>query len=290
MVSPSQKRRAVQGVVQAGLCSQRRACRYLGIHRSSHRHPPKRPSDWLLRLHAQIEGLSHQYPRLGYRKLVRLLRRDGWQVGRKLVQRIRREHGLRVKRWTKRLRRRGKSTGTIPTQAERVNHVWSWDFISDRTDNGGKLRILSVLDEYSRECLALHVARQLTAADLIVVMEQRVAQRGVPAHLRSDNGSEFVARTLQSWLADRQVKTLYIAPGSPWQNGHVESFHGSLRDECLDRELMLSVAEARVVIEDYRRYYNEVRPHGGLGYRTPAQAFVEARAGHTKMSNAAPAA
>ncbi len=149
MVSPLQKRRAVQGVVKAGLCSERRACRYLGIHRSSHRHAPKQPSDLLLRLHGQIEKFSHQYPRLGYRKLVRLLRREGWQVGRKLVQRIRREHGLRVQRWTKRPRRRGRSTGTIPTKAQGVNHVWSWDFISDRTDNGGKLRILSVLDEHT---------------------------------------------------------------------------------------------------------------------------------------------
>ena len=269
MVGPSQKRRAVQGVVAAGICSQRRACRYLGLHRSSHRHEPKQPSEWLLRLHAQIERLSHRYPRLGYRKLVRLLRCEGWQAGRKLVQRIRRECDLRVKRWMKRPRRRGCSTGTIPTRAERVNHVWSWDFLSDRTDNGGKLRILSVIDEYSRECLTLHVARKLTAADLIEVMEKLVTRRGVPAHLRSDNGSEFVARTLQSWLVQHQVKTLYIEPASPWQNGHVESFHGSLRDECLDRELMLSVAEARVVIEDYRRYYNEVRPHGGIGYRIP---------------------
>ena len=262
----------------------------MGLHRSSHRHAPRQPSDWLLRLHAQIELLSHRHPRLGYRKLVRLLRREGWQAGRKLVQRIRREHGLRVKRWTKRPRRRGKSTGTIPTKAQRVNHVWTWDFISDRTDNGGKLRILSVLDEYTRECLALHVARQLTAADLIAVMEQLVAQRGMPGHLRSDNGSEFVARTLQAWLAQRQVKTLYIEAGSPWQNGHVESFHGSLRDECLDRELMLSVAEARVLIEDYRQYYNEVRPHGGLGYRTPAQACNAARAGDIKELNTVPAA
>ena len=121
-------------------------------------------------------------------------------------------------------------------------------------------------------------------------MERLVTQRGVPAHIRSDNGSEFVARTLQAWLADRQVKTLYIEPGSPWQNGHVESFHGSLRDECLDRELMLSVAEARVVIEDYRLYYNEVRPHGGLGYRTPTQAFTEAQTLDAKVANTVSAA
>ena len=285
MVSPLQKRRAVQGVVEAGLCSQRRACRYLGLHRSSHRHTPKQPSDWLLRLHRQIEHLSCKYPRLGYRKLTRLLRQEGWQAGRKLIQRIRRECDLRVKRWMKRPRRRGRSTGTIPTKAQSVDHVWSWDFISDRTDNGGKLRILSVIDEYSRECLALHVARKLTASDLIEVMERLVTQRGAPGHIRSDNGSEFVARVLQDWLAKRNIKTLYIAPASPWQNGHVESFHGSLRDECLDRELMLSVAEARVVIEDYRHYYNEVRPHGGIGYRTPAQACREAQAPAAHSAN-----
>ncbi len=285
MVSPSQKRRAVQGVVKAGLCSQRRACRYLGLHRSSHRYPPKPPSDRLLQLHRQIEHLSRKYPRLGYRKLARLLRREGWQAGRKLVQRSRRECDLRVERWMKRPRRRGSSTGTIPTRATSVNHVWSWDFISDRTDNGGKLRILSVIDEYSRECLSLHVARKLTADDLIEVMERLVVQRGAPGHIRSDNGSEFVARILQGWLAKRNIKTLYIEPASPWQNGHVESFHGSLRDECLDRELMLSVAEARVIIEDYRCYYNEVRPHGGVGYRTPAQAFIEAQTPDAKVTS-----
>ena len=272
-------------MVKAGLCSQRKACRYLRLHRSSHRYLQKQPSDWLLRLHRQIEHLSRKYPRLGYRKLARLLRREGWQTGRKLVQQIRRDCGLRVRLWMKRPRRRGRSTGTIRTSAQGVNHVWSWDFISDRTDNGGKLRILSVIDEYSRECLALHVARKLTADDLIAVMEQLVAERGTPGHIRSDNGSEFVARILQSWLAKRNVKTLYIEPASPWQNGHVESFHGSLRDECLDRELMLSVAEARVIIEDYRRYYNEVRPHGGISYRTPAQAFIEAQTPDTHMTS-----
>lgn len=276
MVSPAQKRRAVQGVVGAGLCSQRRACRYLGLHRSTGRYQAKEPTEWLLRLQREIERLSRKHARQGYRKLTRTLREQGWNVGKKLVQRIRRESGLRVKRGRKKVRRRGRSTGIIPTRALGLNQVWSWDFIADRTDNGGKLRILSVLDEFSRECLALKVARKLTAQDLIEVMERLVAERGAPAHLRSDNGSEFIARILQEWLARHNVKTLYIEPGSPWQNGHVESFHGSLRDECLDREVMLSVAEARVLIEDYRLHYNEERPHGGIGYRTPAQARREA--------------
>lgn len=276
MVSPAQKRRAVRGVVASGLCSQRRACRYLGLHRSSGRYQNQGPSDWLVRLGQRLEALSHRHARLGYRKLTRLLRSEGWKVGKKLVQRLRQESGLRVKRWLPRRRRRGKSTGAIPMRAEKLNHVWSWDFVADRTDNGGRLRILSVIDEHSRECLALHVARKLTAADLIGVMEKLVAERGAPGHIRSDNGSEFIARILRDWLAQRGVKTLYIEPGSPWQNGHVESFNGSLRDECLDREVMLSVAEARVLIEDYRRHYNDERPHGGIGYRTPAQAREEA--------------
>ena len=264
--------------MEAGLCSERRAHRYLGLWRSSGRYQQKEPSDWLLRLHQEIEAVWRKHPRLGYRKLSRILRNEGWNAGRKLVQRIRRECGLRVKRWMRRPRRRGQSTGTIPTRAERPNHVWSWDFVADRTDNGGKLRILSVLDEYTRECIALHTARKLRAEDLIEVMERLVVERGVPAHIRSDNGSEFIARILQDWLKRRGVKTLYIEPGSPWQNGHVESFNGSLRDECLDREVMLSLAEARVVIKDYRRHYNEERPHGGIGYRTPAQARIEAQA------------
>jgi len=276
MVSPAQKRRAVQGVVAAGLCSQRRACRYLRLNRSSGRYQSKEPTEWLLRLQQEIETLSRKNPRQGYRKLTRTLREQGWNVGKKLVQRIRRESGLRVKRGIRKLRRRGRSTGIIPTRSTGLNQVWSWDFIADRTDNGGKLRILSVLDEFSRECLALHVARKLNAQDLIEVMERLVAERGAPAHIRSDNGSEFIARILQEWLTRHSVKTLYIEPGSPWQNGHVESFHGSLRDECLDREVMLSVAEARVLIEDYRNHYNEERPHGGIGYRTPAQARKEA--------------
>ena len=277
-MSPRHKRQAVAQVVSRGLCSERAACRYLGLHRSSGRYREKEPSDWLKRLRDEVERLSRKHERLGYRKLTRMLREGGWQVGKKQVQKIRRECGLRVKRWKPRRRRRGHSTGVIPTRAERLNHVWTWDFVADRTDNGGRLRILSILDEYSRECLGLHVARKLTAHDLIEVMEKLEAERGLPEHIRSDNGSEFIARVLRQWLAQRRIKTLYIEPGSPWQNGHVESFNGSLRDECLNRELMLSVAEARVLIEDYRRHYNEERPHGGIGYRTPAQARLEALA------------
>jgi transposase InsO family protein len=195
-------------------------------------------------------------------------------VGKKLIQSLRRELGLKVRHQRPRIRRRGRSTGTLPTRADRVNHVWSWDFIHDRTDNGAKLKVLSLVDEHTRECLALHVAREIGAADLISVVEKVIAGRGAPACIRSDNGPEFISRHLQAWLAKHHIQTLYIEPGSPWQNGFVESFHARFRDECLNRELMLSVAEARVIIEDYRQHYNTERPHGGIGYLTPAQARI----------------
>jgi transposase InsO family protein len=275
MVSPRSKRRAVRLV--AGLCSQRRACRYLELHRSSSRYREKGPNDWLLALQKQVEHFSKKYPRLGYRKLTRILKNDGWKVGKKLIQRIRRECGLRVRRWLKKFRRRGKSTGVIPTRAERIDHVWCWDFVADRTDNGGKLRLLSIVDEYTRECLVIHVARKITAEDLVSIMDKLIQERGVPGHIRSDNGPEFIAKILQKWLLEKKIKTLYIEPGSPWQNGHIESFNACLRDECIDREIILSLAEARVLAQDYKNHYNQQRPHGGVGYRTPAQANREAR-------------
>ncbi len=276
MVSPAHKRRAVQVVVETGLCSQRRAFRYLALNRSSGRYEPQPLSDWFHKLRRRIEALSRKYPSMGYRKLRRLLHQEGWQVGRKLVQRIRRDCDLRLKRAKSKKRRRGRSTGVIPTRAEYINHVLCWDFIADRTDNGGKLRVLSLIDEHTRECVAVHVARKIVAADLIAVMERVIAERGVPGFIRSDNGPEFIAKMLQRWLAAKSIKTLYIEPGSPWQNGFAESFNGSLRAECIDRELLLSVAEARVVVNDFKDYYNNIRPHGGIGYRTPAQARLEA--------------
>jgi transposase InsO family protein len=131
--------------------------------------------------------------------------------------------------------------------------------------------------EYTRECLVIHVARKITAEDLVSIMDKLIQERGVPGHIRSDNGPEFIAKILQKWLLEKKIKTLYIEPGSPWQNGHIESFNACLRDECIDREIILSLAEARVLAQDYKNHYNQQRPHGGVGYRTPAQANREAR-------------
>src|ERR1019366_3176562 len=169
----------------------------------------------------------------------------------------------------RRIPRRGHSTG-LPTKATRKNHVWTWDFIADATVRGGALRMLTVLDEHTRECHVLRADRALKSGDVIKLVQAAITQHGAPEFIRSDNGSEFIAKALQRWLAENQIKTIYIEPGSPWQNGFVESFHGRFRDECLNREQLWTLTEARVVIEDFRIEYNTLRPHSRLGYESPA--------------------
>ena len=153
------------------------------------------------------------------------------------------------------------------------HHVWTWDFIFDRTEKGSTIKMLTMLDEYTRQCLAICVERQLTANQVLTTLWQTMMQHGIPAYIRSDNGSEFIAGKVQQWLRENGIKTIYIDPGSPWQNGYIESFHSRFRDECLDRELLLNLREARVVIEDWRQHYNRIRPHGGLGYRARNTSF-----------------
>ena len=248
MVSASAKREAVRRVVEDGVCSERRACRYLGLRRSSCQYRPQEAPE-------------------ATRKLVE---REGWKAGRNFVQRVRRLEGLGIKGRGPRRRRRGNSTG-LPTQATRLNEVWSWDFVRDRTDNGASLKMLTLIDEYSRQCLKIHVDRALKSKDVLDALAEAMAERGVPGHLRSDNGPEFIAKDVQDWLAEMGIATIYIEPGSPWQYGHVESFHNRLRDECLNQELFLSLPEARLVIEEWRRFYNRVHPHSRLGFQSPDQ-------------------
>tara|TARA_Y100001934_G_C12226449_1_gene713209 strand:- start:28 stop:867 length:840 start_codon:yes stop_codon:yes gene_type:complete len=273
MVSPAQKKRAVEHVVDQGLCSERRACRYLGVHRSTYRYralplPPKQ-----IQLHQRILALSGQYPRYGYRRIRALLAQEGWSVSRKQVQRVRRQAGLKVRPKPKRLPRQGVSTG-LPTQAKYPHHVWTWDFIFDRTDKGRSLKMLTMLDEYSRQCVAIRVERQIRSAQVLATLWQAMMTYGIPAYIRSDNGAEFIAEKIQTWLKDNHIKTLYIDPGSPWQNGYIESFHSRFRDECLNREWLLNLHEARVVIEDWRQHYNTERPHSRLGYLSPEQFLI----------------
>ena len=268
MVSPAQKKQAVEHVIGQGLCSVRRACHYLGLHRSTYRYRPRQPLPQQIQLYQRIVALSWHYPRYGYRRIRALLAQEGWLVSRKQVQRIRRKEGSKVRPKPQRLHRQGVSTG-LPTQATHRNHVWTWDFIFDRTDKGSTLKMLTMLDEYTRQCLAIRVERQIRSDQVLATLWQAMIQYGIPQHIRSDNGTEFIAGKIQRWLRENQIKTLYIEPGSPWQNGYIESFHSRFRDECLNREWLLNLREARVVIEDWRLHYNIERPHSRLGYLSP---------------------
>lgn len=221
-------------------------------------------------MHGQIVKLSQNHPRYGYRRVTALLRRDGYDINAKRVQRVRRQEGLQVRRKQRKLRRLGLSTAERQ-RATRVNHVWSWDFVADQTENGTRFRVLTLLDEHTRECLALHVDWSIRAVDVITVVEAAMGRYGAPAHLRSDNGPEFIAYAIQDWLRAKHVKTIYITPGSPWENAYIESFHDKLRDECLNREIFGGLWEARVVIAEWRLQYNEARPHSALGYKTPSE-------------------
>jgi len=221
-------------------------------------------------MHGEIVKLSQDHPRYGYRRVTALLRRAGHDINAKRVQRVRRKEGLQVRRRQRKLRRLGLSTAERQ-RATKANHVWSWDFVEDQTENGTRFRVLTLLDEHTRECLAAHVDWSIRAVDVITVVEVAMTRDGVPAHLRSDNGPEFIAYAIQDWLREKKVKTLYITPGAPWENAYIESFHDKLRDECLNREIFGSLWEARVVIEQWRLYYNAERPHSSLGYQTPAE-------------------
>ena len=269
MVSPSSKRFAARGSVEAGLGGAAAACRALALSRSTYYRAGKESAQRRAK-HREIVVLSEANPRYGYRRVTALLQRAGTKVNAKRVQRVRRAEGLQVSKRQRKLRRVGVSTAQRQ-KAERPRHVWSWDFVHEQTANGGSFRILTLIDEHTRQCLAMHAERSIRAVDVITVLEMAIARYGAPEHLRSDNGPEFIAYAIQDWLKAAGIKTLYIEPGSPWENGHIESFHDKLRDECLNRELFRSIVEARVILESWRVEYNERRPHSALGYRTPSE-------------------
>ncbi len=250
----------------------------LGQHRSTQRRVPRGRDDEE-RLTTDIIELTRQYGRYGYRKIAELLRSTaGWIVNDKRVERIWRREGLKVPAKQPKRGRLWLSDGScIRLRAERPNHVWSYDFVEDRTHDGRKYRMLNVIDEFTHECLAIRVSRKLKATDVIDVLSDLFILRGVPEHIRSDNGAEFTAKAVQDWITAVGAKTAYIAPGSPWENGFIESFNARLRDELLDGEIFYSLKEAQVIIESWRRHYNTVRPHGSLGYKPPApEVFVPA--------------
>ena len=254
--------------------SERMACRVLGQHRSTQRKIPTTPDDEAA-LTTDIVALAIQYGRYGCRRINAMLRQAGWTVNLKRVERIWRREGLKVPaKQPKRSRLWLNDGSCIRLRPEHPNHVWSYDFVEARTHDGRKVRMLNIIDEFTRECLAIRVARKLKGADVIDVLSDLFIVRGVPGHIRSDNGPEFVAKAVRSWITGVGAKTAYIAPGSPWENGFIESFNSKLRDELLNGEIFYSLKEARIIIEAWRRHYNTIRPHSALAYRPPAPEVV----------------
>ena len=271
------RREAVVRVRRSLGISERRACRVLGQPRPTQRYRPGVDNSERRLVQRMLE-LVREHPRYGYRRIWALLHREGWRVNRKRVHRLWRREGLKVPQKSRKKRHLGHSGNScVRLRPEHADHVWAWDFIFDRTAGGRSLKWLSMVDEYTRECLALVAARSITAEDVLDVLAELFVVRGVPKHLRSDNGPEFIAQAVRTWLERTGSNTLYIAPGAPWENGYAESFHSRLRDELLNVEEFASVAEAKVFAERWRLEYNHRRPHSSLGYRTPAEFAAACR-------------
>lgn len=254
--------------------SERRACAVLGHPRSSQRYSRQRPDDELALRH-DIVRLASRYGRYGYRRITAMLHAEGWRVNHKRVERIWRQEGLKVPgKQPKRGRLYLHDGSCIRLRPCWENHVWSYDFVSERLHNGRKFRMLTVIDEYSRRCLAIRVDYQLKSEQVLETLAELFLREGMPDYIRSDNGSEFTAHQVREWLAKLEVKTAYITPGSPWENGFNERFNGSLRDELLNGEIFYSLAEAKAMIEGWRKHYNEVRPHSSLNYQPPAPKVI----------------
>lgn len=270
MVSPTRRREAVQHLQTHFDASERRACRAIDQPRSTQRYELKIKDDEaavIAALHEQVR----QHPRYGYRRMWALLRASGFRINRKRVWCLWKQEGFKVPRNQRKRRRLGCSdNGLVRHRPEHRNHVWAWDFIHDRDERGRPLKWFSLIDEFTRECLALEVERSITAHDVVDVLAQVLLVRGVPGHIRSDNGPEFIASGLRHYLELAGIGTLYIEPGAPWENGFAESFHGKLRDELLDRELFADLRQAQTLAAAWKNDYNHRRPHSALNYQTPA--------------------
>ena len=265
----------VQRVLPA--VSERRACIVLNQPRATQRRVLKSLDDEES-LTNDIIKLAVRFGRYGYRRITALLRELGWQVNHKRVERIWRREGLKVpKKQPKRGRLWLNDGSIIRLKPERKGHVWAYDFVACRTEDGRPIRMLTVIDEYTRECMAIKVARRIRSDDVIHALTELFVLNGVPEHIRSDNGPEFTAKVVRGWLERVGVKTLFIQPGSPWENGYNESFNGKLRDELLNREIFYSLKEAQILTERWRREYNTIRPHSSLGYRPPTPEAIMPR-------------
>lgn len=269
--------------------SERRVCKVLEQPRSTQRHQAVVKIDEEP-LTERIVWLAERYGRYGYRMITGLLINEGWRVNHKRVERIWRQEGLKVPRKQPKRRRLWFNDGScIRLRPTHKDHVWSYDFVADRTSDGRSLRMLNIIDEFTRECLAIRVDRRIEAINVIETLSDLFITRGMPEYIRSDNGPEFIAELLRTWLQELDVKPIFIEPGSPWENGYIESFNGRLRDELLNGEIFDTLIEARVIIERWRNHYNKIRPHSSLGYRPPApESFIppEGMDFHYQVANA----
>lgn len=285
-MSPQAKRQCVRHLQTEHAYSERQACTLVGVARSTARYQATtRPHEQALR--AQIRQLANQHKRYGCPRITHLLHRIGVKVNKKRVHRLWKDEGLQLPRRKVKKRRIGPK-GEVLMRAQHSNHVWSYDFIHDRTERGGQLRILSVLDEFSRQCLALLVSRSITSKDVIHLLDWLFQQHGAPKHLRSDNGPEFIAHAVRRWLPQQHCQTIFITPGSPWENPYIESFFDKLRQECLNCYLFGNVQEAQHILEQWRQEYNRYRPHSSLNYLTPDEFVRQHQATETDKASVNP--
>jgi len=258
--------------------SERRACRVLGQSRTTQQRPYPAATEEETALIGRMRELAQQHPRYGYRRIWALLVAEGWHVNRKRIYRLWKQAGLKVRNWPRKQPRPGGGENACHVRRpEYPNHVWSYDITTDQTVDGRGLKFLVVLDEFTRRCLALEVGRSMTSHRVVSVLEELVRIHGAPGGMRSDNGPEFVAKRVKDWLENGGIETLYIEPGSPWQNGYIESFNSRLEDEFLSQQSFRGTEEAEVLAEHYRLEYNHVRPHSALEYQTPVRFATEWR-------------
>ncbi|MGV7222189.1 MAG: IS3 family transposase [Nitrospinales bacterium] len=275
VLSPTKKRQAAFHIMEQFNVSERKVCRALGQPRSTQRYRPKiRAGED--RLIERMIDLATKYGRYGYRRITALLQREGWGVNHKRVERLWQREGLKVPQKQPKRKRLWLNDGScIRLRPQFKDHIWSYDFVATRTEDGRPLRILTLIDEYTRECLALKVARRLRSQDVLEQLGYLFIYRGLPGFIRSDNGPEFTAKVVRGWLQRLNVQTLFIEPGSPWENGYNESFNGKLRDELLNGEIFTTLLEAKVLIERWRKEYNQFRPHSSLNYKPPAPETIK---------------
>ena len=273
MVSPAQKRRAAMSMVSAKRCSGRQACRYLGLGRSTWHYAPRPPTPRAVQLEQAIIKLSHAHPRYGYRRVHAVLPRQGLSCALRTVQRVRRGAGLQI--LGRAVRPRTPPRPDAKIKSDGVNDVWCIDVVFDTTQHGTMVKFLTLLDEYSHYSLGIVASRRMGSREVVAALKAAVKLHGPPRYLRCDNGGEFIAKHLQTWLRTAGIATRFIEPASPWQNGVNESFNGRFRDECLNRELLASVLEAQCIARAFQDDYNTSRPHSTIGYRTPAEYRAE---------------